>query len=714
MSTALLASYVIGVIMGAICLIMILKQPEVRYKTAIAMANVCCIISLLGKIFGFLSTEVNESILACKLAYIGKCYATAFVVLTIVKFYNIKMKKWILYAIFFVNSVAFVLIMTFEHHKLYYISFEPVVENGIEYNKIHGAPFYYFYMAFTVFTFLFSVVLCLSRLRKKNQEASFYDPKLSIILSCIGLIPFIGLMIYLLGWTNGLDTTQLGIMLAAIVEFIAIYHFDMLKVVNLAKEQVVEESSEGVLIVDNHYHIIYKNTTCKQFPEFTKDTITQIINENEDTLSVDGKNYKCYVTELKIKNLLQGYMLEFSDVTDLIRNANEIMSLKEAADTVAKQKADLLAIMSHEIRTPLNGVLGLAEIAAGEDSMVVKDRYISMIAKSGRDLMTLINELLDYSKLESKKMELVEGIYSMQDLFEELSIIEASKIKEKNLEFHMELPEKLEDKYIGDDLRLKQILLNLVNNAIKYTNEGSVDVKVEITAADEEETEFLFSVSDTGIGIKDEDKGKIFESYHRANSPETRKEEGTGLGLVITKELVELMGGTITVESAYGIGSVFRVKLRQKNVIKKDTAASENEIPKIKASFKAPEAKVLVVDDNEVNLIVVEGILKAYDIECERALSGKEALEILEDTSFDLIFMDQMMPEMSGRETVRTYRATEDDSSHTPVIAMTAEEIESEEKYTESGFDAILKKPVQTKSMDALLKQWIPESKQQN
>lgn len=431
------------------------------------------------------------------------------------------------------------------------------------------------------------------------------------------------------------------------------------------------------------------------------------------------RNNICSISIDKIYDDYQdiiGYIVIVHDVTERVRMLERLEREKQRADKANEAKSAFLANMSHEIRTPINAVMGMNEMILRESAEPATLEYARNIQHASKTLLVLINDILDFSKIESGMMELVEEPYSLGTLLRDLRTECGMRAEEKGLALTFIVPEDTPGDLLGDEVRVRQVILNILTNAIKYTMKGSVTMTVSHERQAQNTVRLTFAVADTGIGIKPENIGRLFGKFDRINEEQVHAIEGTGLGLSIVDKLVSLMDGTVTVESEYGRGSVFTVVLLQK-ISGGGTVGSILEQPRQRERqtageplFTAPEARILAVDDNKVNLAVIRGLLRKTKVQITCVTSGRECLEAAAKERYDVILLDHMMPGMDGIETLEKLSGLpENRSRDARVIVLTANAMAGvREMYLEKGFDDYLSKPIEGAALELLLKKYLP------
>ena len=430
------------------------------------------------------------------------------------------------------------------------------------------------------------------------------------------------------------------------------------------------------------------------------------------------------------RQVVMGYVNNLEENDRLLKQEMEIVEkkneeLKRASELAEESKQEALAAnaakgkflahMSHEIRTPINAVLGMDTMILRETRDAQIKEYALVIQNAGQSLLSLINDILDFSKIESGKMKIISVEYDLSSMIHDISNMISAKISSKKLEFHIYADEKLPSKLLGDDVRIRQVLVNLLNNAVKYTNKGGVTLKIDGDIQGDKVI-LNFSVEDTGIGIKEEDISKLFNEFERIEEKRNRQVEGTGLGINITTQLLVLMGSRLNVESVYGKGSRFYFTLEQQVI---DSTPIGNLEERIRHQvteydymevFSAPNAQILVVDDNVINLKVFVNLLKTTKVNVDVAGGGLTCLEMVSKKHYDLIFLDHMMPDLDGISTLHRMRTLPDNQcTNTPVVALTANAITgAREMYLAEGFDAFLSKPINPERLEQMILMLLP------
>jgi signal transduction histidine kinase/CheY-like chemotaxis protein len=408
-----------------------------------------------------------------------------------------------------------------------------------------------------------------------------------------------------------------------------------------------------------------------------------------------------------------------SHMSNELENQNKkLVLLNREATAASRAKSEFLARTSHEIRTPMNAILGLSELALREYGKPKTLEYVLGIKYAGKSLLTIINDILDFSRIESGNLLLFPAPYETASLFNDILSISRIRMAETSLELILKTASEIPSCMVGDSGRIKQILINILSNAIKYTNKGFIKFTVYGEKLSDDAIKLTFIVEDSGIGIKQEDMSKLFSEFSRVDEKRNSRIEGAGLGLAIASTLCRSMNGEISVKSEYGKGSVFTVTIIQQvfdwSPLGKISEIPQKPIEDKGATFEAPEASVLVVDDFPSNLLVAEGLLTPYAFAITTCLNGRQALELVKKQPFDLVFMDHMMPEMDGIEATLTIRAiNEPHFQALPIIALTANAVFGmREMFLENGFNDFLSKPIDPSKLDIVLKKWIAQEKQ--
>lgn len=430
--------------------------------------------------------------------------------------------------------------------------------------------------------------------------------------------------------------------------------------------------------------------------------------------SVWAKDVRNLLIEYTLIMTLLCFLISIISISVVVKALLKPVSIAESA---SQAKSDFLANMSHEIRTPINAMLGMDELILRETANENITKYAMNIQNAGKMLLSLINDILDFSKIESGKMQIAPIEYELSSMLSDLVNMIAHKAEEKKLSLKLDIAQDIPHRLWGDERRITQIIGNLLTNAVKYTHQGTVTLHIKWNKIDHENIELIIQVEDTGIGIKEEEINLLFISFTRLDTERNRSIEGTGLGLNITKSLLNIMSGQLSVESTYGKGSIFTASIPQRvvsyDIIGDFQEKYEKSIEQrkcYKESFIAPAGKILIVDDNVMNLAVVTGLLKNTELKIDTATSGKECLEKIKQNAYHLIFMDHMMPEMDGVETFEQMKSLDDNMcKYSPVIALTANAISNAKNmYLSYGFTDYISKPIEGNKLERLLIKYLP------
>ena len=588
------------------------------------------------------------------------------------------------------------------------------------------------FLAFVVVTMIAMAILWVHKEKPKRQVYYVRAAILANIAILFSIIP--DTILPMLGKPS-FPSSAYGMFLTYMITWFWATRFNAFSItVGNLSQYIYESANTAILIFDEYFRLVLANSYGQELLGIKKienQKLMQLFQGTEaefgrikDGILRDNKGVAELVSVHGAISCSLNFSLarDFHDdpycivcfVYDLTKEKNMLEEVVRANEA----KSQFLANMSHEIRTPINGILGMDSVLLKECHDENLREYAKNIQSAGQSLLSIINDILDISKIESGKMEILTIRYQLFSVLNDCYNLTKIKLQNKPVSFIMQINEKLPSWLYGDEVRIRQIINNFLSNAVKYTKEGNITFELDFEEKTDEQILLVITVRDTGIGIKEEDLGKLFESFTRIEEKRNRNIEGTGLGLNLTKNLVNLMGGEVFAESTYGKGSCFTAKIPQKIADAKPMgdfgkryqqylSTSDDD----KLSFLAPDAKILVVDDVTMNLKVVEGLLKATKIQIDTAVSGSECLECVKTTPYQMIFLDHMMPEMDGLETLEHMKNLADNpNAQTPVIMLTANAIVgAKEEYIEAGFTDYLTKPIRETELLEMILKYLPE-----
>jgi len=603
---------------------------------------------------------------------------------------------------------------------------------GMTYSFMPGTAndLYSLYSILYAVNMLVSIIYFIRNAENRRARVTGYRMLIMLLLCFSGMILDTIMPMFGFGAIPGSSISQF---LGLLVLFYAIVDHNRTRItVNNMSQYVYFSVSEPIMVFTKEGELkLYNKASEETFPKVCEKSDSKVIKINEifklsenhlkyegdhridDSATLD-KDIPVQIQTSRISDKYGdtiGFILTIKDMTRINQMMDNLVEAKQMAEENNLAKSTFLANMSHEIRTPLNAIVGFSELLLKDDMDNKYRDQIEDIRNSSYNLLAIINDVLDISKIESRKMELAEAEYNIAEVIKDAYLITDTIAKKKDLDFSMEMEETIPAILYGDAVRIRGILVNVLNNAVKYTRKGSIKFEGFLDSISEDNAILRFVITDSGIGIKEKDKDKLFESFSQVDKKVNSGIEGTGLGLAIVKGFLDLMGGRISVDSVYGEGSKFTIIIPQKF---KDTAtigriSVGDKKDRVKSSigevnFKGKRA--LAVDDNKVNLKLISKCLEKYGLIVTVANSGKDAIELCKTNEYDIILMDQMMPEMDGIEAMRHIRELSplySKGGKCPIIALTANAIMgAREELIEDGFDEYLSKPIEFKKMEEL------------
>lgn len=574
----------------------------------------------------------------------------------------------------------------------------------------------------------------------KNATEIFTPLKILLGITIAVVIIIVCILSYILNQSNQRYSIakELNEQLSSLSNiYLSVYDIDVIE--DTFKEIQATNSMSDKLSAENHKSAssMLEATMRQNVNKISLDDTLRFVNletldgrlKDSDTVAIEYQNTEQkwrrvrFIASQRLKNgAVSNVLWLIEDIDQEKKERDALINLSERAFAASEAKSSFLSNMSHEIRTPINAILGMNESILREcnDSDIVS--YAESIKTAGNTLLGIINDILDFSKIEAGKIEIIPVDYDLSSLINDLVNMIQTRADNKGLALFLNFDKELPKMLHGDEVRIKQVITNILTNAVKYTELGSVTFSMGFKRIEDDPNSviLLVSIKDTGIGIKPEDMKKLFTEFERIEEERNRNVEGTGLGMAITKNLLYLMNSSLNVESIHDLGSKFSFELKQ-HVVKWEPLgdyetsykAGLKERKKYKEKFTAPKAKVLVVDDNAMNLMVFKNLLKQTKIKIDTAISGDDGIFLTQDNKYDLIFLDHMMPEKDGIETLQELRAQEKNPNcHAVVVCLTANAVSgAKEKYIAAGFDNYLTKPINPDKLEEMLLDYLPKEK---
>ena len=709
------------IITSSITVKILLSNPSVVQAVAVMFFTALLIIEV-GLLMLHHSDNLTETVIAFKTKNIGMAMASLMLLRLVEKLCNAKLPKYI-YIIQATVTTALIAVFLYLDSDNYTFADWSSVST-----QVASLSTFEFIVINVIFPLdlLVIFIACLIIITINFRQYKGIAKKRIICLFVVVALFLISTMIYYATDYVGIDLTIYFILAIVITLAVLLFRFDIFDSIQAAIENVVYTGPLGLVVTDADNNIIFHNdlssamiTSLKKINLIEEDEqLNKIRTNGGGDYVVDKNTYSVNVTKIMEANDLAGYQYVISDVTDLHSKMEELERMTDVANKANQTKSIFLANMSHEIRTPINAIIGMDEMILREATDQAIKEYASDIKSASQTLLGIINDILDISKIEAGSMTLNNADYKLSNVILDVNNMVANKARNKGLDFNLAVDENVPENLYGDELRLRQILINIINNAIKYTEKGSIDVNISYRDIPDksQRIELVATVADTGIGIKKEDMDGLFVTFRRLDEIRNKKVEGTGLGLSIAKTFVTMMDGDIDVASEYGKGTTFTVHLCQKitsTEIIGDIAKrieSRVTLEESRITLMAPEARILIVDDNDLNLKVITNLLKETRMKMDTAVSGKECLEMLRHGGrYNCVLLDIMMPDMNGVETLHAM-VDEGLKGDMPVIALTADATSGAAKiYQDEGFDEYLTKPISYEKCEATLIDFLPD-----
>ena len=720
-----------GICLTVIALVLLLNGDGAKEQKLLILIMCGSLVQNVGYLLELTAPTVEAAMTAVTVENVGSAFVPLCYCWFIYIYCYIAPPKTFLRVLGVINFFVLPTVF-FNWNGLFYQEVQWVADTGGFYHiSITYGPLYVFFLfSRIIIPYTLCIYILVSAIRERSDQQ--VNRQYWTILG-ISTLPVIMLIAYVCKLMKAFDLTPVTLAISMSLVVIVVWSRRNYDFRHLAAAKVLESLGDGVIVLDDHERLVsYNRAAANIFTRLPAHRLGENIRVVEDfreemlngdtpqSFSINGHHYESHSKLIMDENgRKQGCVMLILDMTDIKAYINEIKRVRHEAEKASIAKSEFLANMSHEIRTPMNAIIGLNDIIMEECGDTEIYAHAKDVQSAAKNLLAIINDILDLSKVEAGKMELVYVDYYIKVLADEVMGMMDMAASQRGLILKYECDETIPCRYNGDDGRIKQILINIINNAIKFTKKGYV--RIYITGkpgrnADEEM--LIFHVEDTGCGIREKDLGKIFEDFRQVDSKRNRSVEGTGLGLAIVKQLVELMEGAIEVKSTYGKGTTITIMIPQK-IVDGRPLSEMPEIPqteqKITDVFTAPGVKVLIVDDNVINRKVARGFLKNYAFDLTEAESGPEAIELVRSVRYDIIFMDHMMPGMDGIEAAEIIRRDCGENGAAPVmVALTANAMEGmREHFLECGFQDFIAKPLDRKELNQLLLRWVPEKYRQ-
>ena len=747
-----------GMVLSLMCCFGVIQRKPSKIQQRLLLVCMCGLTATVGNVLEVFSTSPEEAMVAIKIAYIGKCYIVTFAVLFVSSYSSVRLPKGFVQFLGVANTIVLATVITCEHHSLFYTAINYKIRpSGRAAMFLSHGLFYYVWMALLFVGAGMYLIIARREMKKGSRIAKL---RMTAIFMAAAM-PMVFSVAFIILNPTYFDPSTFAITLSEICFLLAVKRYGLLDTLELAQERIIEDTRDGVVIIDNTKSmILYQNPVAEKLLQRAAEVngefdLEHFTSERERVYELDNRHYEIRVSEIMQSEgslEIQGYVAWIFDMTFIDEYANEMIRLKEEAESANQAKTDFLANISHEIRTPMNSIVGYAELALKNRDKQIVNGYLRKIKKSSDILLHIIDELINITKIESGKMKIVRVRYRFTDLIDEIRHMVEIPAGYAGLALLVQLDSEIPDCFYDDRVKVQEIIMNLVSNSIKYTNEGSIILRAHLKEIVEDRALISIEVEDTGVGMSEAETETAFAKFERVDRKHNYHVQGSGLGLSIVKSFVDMMDGTISFESEIGKGTRFVVDIWQtlchdelmeeladdevestaytdnaaatddisdkdENTHSKDGTDNNNDTYTNTAGDTSSEevminaGNVLIVDDNELNLDVASGIMELMGMNTQTADSGADCLKLLADGAKpDIIFMDYMMPEMDGLEAMRKIRALEGEIANVKIVLLTANAVAGvKEEMMNEGFDDFLSKPIEVEDLRRILIRFLGE-----
>lgn len=729
MYDVVVTAQIVGIVLTVLAIVLVVHMEATNVQKLMSYFMIAVLVENCANLCELLAKEPREAMVAIKMQYLGITLVPVFFAQFIFAYCNRKEPKRVLWTITAVAGGIITMVWTNDYHHLFYKSSSFVEGRDYSYFVFEYGPAFWLFMVVCVivpfvlaFSVLFRAFLYETKLKKKMHYIYF---------CFLGMIPLVAFMMRAKHLMVEYDFVPMIMSFLLSIVVIFVWSRRTYDLSRIADRTVLYEIQDGSIFLDDEKRIVSFNPMAAQiFEGLNEDLIGKNIDNIKtfphDIVVIEGKNefaigdayYEVHNRFVKDKaGELLGYVLLIIDITETKKHIEESEEMRVKAEAASIAKSAFMATMTHEMRTPMNAIVGLAELIKEESRGRKVYQFACDIKDASSKLLDIFNDVWDISSVEAGKMKSETKEYSLKAFMVDVQCYMKDKLKDSKVIFTEIVDDDLPNGYFGDIGHIRQVLDNILDNALKFTKKGKITLIVDGKEVSNNQMMLQFTVKDTGIGIKESDLQKIFYNFEQVDTGVTRSVDGTGLGLSVAKNLTEMMGGTITVDSVYGRGSNFSICITQtvvdhtKYIDVTDDMLDDGEQERL---FIAPECRILVVDDNLINRKVVIGLLKAYQCKVDEAASGFEALDLVKKNRYDIILMDHMMPELDGVETTRFIRTDCGENGKIPVvIALTANATTGiREFFLENEFQDYVTKPVDRVLFHRVLLKWIPKEMQ--